>query len=138
MNIPHELIETLDIALGGYRKDNESFVISILYKDEEILQVINQNMAEETKSETGEFGLVLSVCFDIAQEKERYDRFTHSHFKFDSTLGLDSSESIASYLLPLSTNSEKSAKIICKLLAKIFQIKSPQHLDFEMYEVEDF
>ena len=69
MDVPNQLIETLDIALAGYRKDNEAFVISVLYKEEEILQIINQNMTEETKSETSEFGIVLSVCFDITQEK---------------------------------------------------------------------
>tara|TARA_B110000902_G_scaffold255375_1_gene320636 strand:+ start:432 stop:848 length:417 start_codon:yes stop_codon:yes gene_type:complete len=137
MDAPNQLIETLDIALAGYRKDNEAFVISILYKEEEILQIINQNMTEETKSETDEFGIVLSVCFDISQEKELYYRFTHSHFKFDATLGLDSNQEIASYFLPLGNNSEKSAKIICKLLGKVFEIKSALHLDFEMYEVEN-
>jgi|TARA_B110000908_G_C10254179_1_gene454204 hypothetical protein len=136
METPNQLVEVLDIAMAGYRKENEAFVISILYKEEEMLQIINQNMTEETKSETGEFGIVLSICFDTAQEKEVYHRFTHSHFKFDSTPALDTTEELASYFLPLANNSEKSAKIICKLLTKVYEIKSTQHLDFEMYEVE--
>ncbi len=136
MDIPNQLVEVLDIAMAGYRKENEAFVISILHKEEEILQIINRNMTAETKSETGEFGLVLSVYFEVEAEKEAYYRFTHSHFKFDSTLSLDSTEELASYFLPLANNSEKSAKIICKLLTKVFEIKSAQNLDFEMYEVE--
>jgi len=136
MDIPNELVEVLDIAMAGYRKENEAFVISVLYKEEEILQIINQNMCEETKSETGEFGIVLSICFETAIEKNAFHRFTHSHFKFDSTPAQDTTEELASYFLPLANNSEKSAKIICKLLAKVYEINSPQDLDFEMYEVE--
>ena len=136
MDIPQQLIEVIDIAMAGYRKENEGFVISILYKEEEILQIINQNMALETQSETDEFGIVLSICIEPQIEKELYYRFTHSHFKFDSTPAHDSSEDLAYYFLPLANNSEKSAKIICKLLTKVFEIKSAQHLDFEMYEVE--
>ena len=136
MDIPNLLVEVLDIAMAGYRKENEAFVISILYKEEEILQIINQNMCEETKSASGDFGIVLSVCIDVAEEKEVHHRFTHSHFKFDSTPALDSTDEVDSYFLPLENNSEKSAKIICKLLSKVFEITSDQHLDFEMYEVE--
>ena len=29
MNIPSQLIEVIDIALAGYRKENEAFIISI-------------------------------------------------------------------------------------------------------------
>ena len=136
MDTPQQLIEVLDIAMAGYRKENEAFVISILHKEEEILQIINQNMAVETQSESGEFGIVLSICFEPQNEKELYYRFTHSHFKFDSTPAQDSTEELAYYFLPLANNSEKSAKIICKLLTKVFEIKSTQYLDFEMYEVE--
>jgi len=136
MDTPNQLVEVIDIAMAGYRKENEAFVISILYKEEEILQIINQNMTEETKSESGEFGIVLSISFDLASQKEAYDKFTHSHFKFESTPALDTTEELASYFLPLANNSEKSAKIICKLLSKAFEINNPQHLDFEMYEVE--
>jgi len=136
MDTPNQLVEVLDIAMAGYRKENEAFVISILYKEEEILQIINQNMTEETKSESGEFGIVLSICFDVESQKEDLHRFTHSHFKFESTPALDTTEELASYFLPLANNSEKSAKIICKLLTKAFEITSSQHLDFEMYEVE--
>ena len=136
MDTPNQLVEVIDIAMAGYRKENEAFVISILYKEEEILQIINQNMTEETKSESGEFGIVLSISFDVTSQKEAYDKFTHSHFKFESTPALDTTEELASYFLPLANNSEKSAKIICKLLSKAFEINSPQHLDFEMYEVE--
>jgi hypothetical protein len=32
MNIPQALVEVLDITLAGFRKENESFLISILYK----------------------------------------------------------------------------------------------------------
>lgn len=137
MEIPNQLVEVLDIAMAGFRKENEAFVISILHKEEEILQIINQNMCEETRSETNEFGLVLSISFNVDQEKEEYYRFTHSHFKFDSTPSLYTTEELASYFLPLANNSEKSAKIICKLLTKVYEIKSVQHLNFEMYEVEE-
>ena len=136
MDTPNQLLEVLDIAMAGYRKENEAFVISILYKEEEMLQIINQNMCEETKSESGDFGIVLSIYFDVAKEKEAFHRFTHSHFKFDSIPAKDTTEELASYFLPLANNSEKSAKIICKLLTKVYEIKSAQHLDFEMYEVE--
>ena len=136
MNVPSQLVEVIDIAMAGYRKENEAFVISIFHKEEEMLQIINRNMAEECKAENGDFGIVLSVCFDVKEDKEALDRFTHSHFKFDSTPAADSDEEIASYFLPLADNSEKSAKIICKLLEKVFLIKSSQHLDFEIYETE--
>ena len=136
MDTPNQLVEVLDIAMAGYRKENEAFVISILYKEEEILQIINQNMTEETKSASGEFGIVLSICFDVESQKEDLHRFIHSHFKFESTPALDTTEELASYFLPLANNSEKSAKIICKLLTKAFEITSSQDLDFEMYEVE--
>ena len=134
MNIPSQLVEVIDIAMAGYRKENEAFVISILHKEEELLQIINRNMAEECKAENGEFGIVLAICFDLKEDKEALDRFTHSHFKFDSTPAADTDDEVAYYFLPLAHNSEKSAKIICKLLEKIFLIKSSQHLSFEVYE----
>ena len=137
MNIPSQLIEVVDIALAGYRKENEAFVISILHKEEELLQIINRNMAEECKAENGAFGIVLSICFDRDEDQEALDRFTHSHFKFEATPGADSDEALASYFLPLPENSEKAAKITCKLLEKAFLIKSAQHLNFELYEVEE-
>jgi len=137
MNIPSQLVEVIDIAMAGYRKENEAFVISILHKEEEILQIINRNMAEECKAENGEFGIVLAICFDLKEDKEALDRFTHSHFKFDSTPAADTDEEVTYYFLPLANNSEKSAKIICKLLEKVFLIKSSQHLNFEVYETGD-
>jgi hypothetical protein len=137
MNIPSQLVEVIDIALAGFRKDNEAFVISIFHQEDEILQIINRNMTEECKSENGDFGIVLSVCFDVEEDKELLDRFTHSHFKFDSTPGNEQDDGLVYYFLPLADNSEKSAKIICKLLEKIFLLKTSQHLSCEVYEVED-
>ena len=137
MNIPSQLVEVIDIAMAGYRKENEAFVISIFHKEEEMLQIINRNMAEECKAENGEFGIVLAVCFDVKEDKDALGRFTHSHFKFDSTPATDTDEEVAYYFLPLADNSEKSAKIICKLLEKVFLIKSSQHLSFEVYEAGD-
>ena len=136
MNIPSQLVEVIDIALAGYRKENEAFVISILHKEEELLQIINRNMAEECKTENDTFGIVLGICFDKDEDQEALDRFTHSHFKFEAIPGADSNENVASYFLPLPENSEKAAKITCKLLEKAFLIKSAQHLNFELYEVE--
>lgn len=136
MTTPNHLIEVLDIALAGFRKDNENFVISIYIKEDEVLQIINRNMAQECKTDSGEFGLALSICFDRQDDAERLDRFTHSHFKYDSTVGLEQDEDIASYFLPLVDNSEKAAKTIMKLLQKIFLIKSSQYLNFEIFDVE--
>ena len=136
MNSPSQLIEVVDIALAGYRKENEAFIISIQHKAAEILQIINRNMVQECKAENGTFGIVLSICFDRDEDQEALDRFTHSHFKFEATPGADSNENIVSYFLPLPKNSEKVAKITCKLLEKAFLIKSAQHLNFELYEVE--
>ena len=137
MNIPSQLIEVIDIALAGYRKENEAFIISIHHKEAEILQIINRNMVQECKAENGAFGIVLCICFDRNEDQEALDRFTHSHFKFEATPGADPDEILASYFLPLPENSEKAAKITCKLLEKIFFIKSTQHLNFELYEAEE-
>lgn len=136
MNIPSQLIEVIDIALAGFRKDNEHFVISIFQKEDEILQIINQNMVEECKSENGDFGIALSICFDKEEDKDLLDRFTHSHFKFDSNPALEQDDEVKYYFLPLAGSSEKSAKTICKLLEKIFLIKTSQDLSFEVYSVE--
>jgi hypothetical protein len=136
MNTPSQLIEVLDIAMAGFRKENESFVISVLNKNEELLQVINRNMAEECRAENGEFGIVLAICFDLKKEKEALDRFTHSHFKFESIPAKDNNEELTYYFLPLEDGTEKSGKTICKLLKKVFLINSAQHLNFEVYEVE--
>ena len=137
MNIPSQLIEVVDIALAGYRKENEAFIISIQHKAAEILQIINRNMVQECKAENGTFGIVLSICFDRDEDQEALDRFTHSHFKFEAIPGTDSNENVASYFLPLPENSEKAAKITCKFLEKTFLIKSTQHLNFELYEAEE-
>lgn len=136
MNTPTQLLEVLDIAMAGFRKENESFVISILNNDEEVLQIINRNMAEECKAENGVFGIVLTICFDINEDKDAFHRFTHSHFKFDSIPAKDNNEELAYYFLPLEGGSEKSGKTICKLLKKVFLINNAQHLNFEVYEVE--
>lgn len=137
MNIPSQLIEVIDIALAGYRKENESFIISIQHKEEEILQIINRNMVQECKAENGAFGIILCICFDRNQDQETLDRFIHSHFKFEATAAADSDEALTSYFLPLPENSEKAAKITCKLIEKTFLIKSTQHLNFELYEAEE-
>ena len=137
MNIPSQLIEVIDIALAGYRKENEAFIISIQHKEAEILQIINRNMVQECKAENGDFGIVLCICFDRNEDQEALDRFTHSHFKFEATPGADSDEALASYFLPLPESSEKAAKITCKMLEKTFLIKSTHHLNFELYEAEE-
>ena len=137
MNIPSQLIEVIDIALAGYRKENEAFIISIQHKAAEMLQIINRNMVQECKAENGAFGIVLCICFDRDEDQEALNRFTHSHFKFEATAAEDSDEALASYFLPLPENSEKAAKITCKLLEKTFFIKSTQHLNFELYEAEE-
>ena len=137
MNIPSQLIEVIDIALAGYRKENEAFIISIQHKEAEMLQIINRNMVQECKAENGAFGIVLCICFDRDEDHEALDRFTHSHFKYEATSGADSDETLASYFLPLPENSEKAAKITFKLLEKTFLIKSAQHLNFELYEAEE-
>ncbi len=137
MNIPSQLLEVIDIALAGYRKENEAFIISIQHKELEILQIVNKNMVQECKAENGAFGIVLCICFDRYEDQEALNRFTHSHFKFEATPGIDSDETLASYFLHLPENSEKAAKITCKLLEKTFFIKSGQHLNFELYEVAE-
>lgn len=137
METPSKLVEVIDIALAGFRKENEAFVISIFHKEDEILQIINRNMADECKAENGDFGIVLSICFDPQEDQELLHRFTHSHFKFESTPAENQDDKLTYYFLPLAENSEKSAKIICKMLEKIFLIKSAQDLSFEVYEVED-
>ena len=137
MNIPSQLIEVIDIALAGYRKKNEAFIISIKHKEAEMLQIINRNMVQECKAENGAFGIVLCICFDRDEDQKALDCFSHSHFKFEATAGADSDEALASYFLPLPENSEKAAKITCKLLEKTFFIKSTQHLNFELYEAEE-
>ena len=137
MNIPSQLIEVIDIALAGYRKENEAFIISLQHKEAEILQIINRNMVQECIAENGAFGIDLCICFDRYEDQEALNRFTHSHFKFEATPGIDSDETLASYFLHLPENSEKAAKITCKLLEKTFFIKSGQHLNFELYEVAE-
>ena len=137
MNIPSQLIEVIDIALAGYRKKNEDFIISIQHKEAEILQIINRNMVQECKAENSSFGIVLCICFDRDEDHKALYRFTHSHFKFDATVGLDSDKALAYYFLALPENSEKAAKITCKLLEKTFLIKSTQHLNFELYDAEE-
>lgn len=137
MNIPQALVEVLDITLAGFRKENESFLISIFYKKEEILQVINQSMLVKPETEKGEFGIILIICFDKKNDSEALFRFEHSHFKFESEKANNTEEGISEYFLPLPDQSEKAAKTICKLLEKTFQINSDQHLSFEFYEVEE-
>ena len=137
MNIPSQLREVIDIALAGYRKKNEAFIISIQHKEAEMFQIINRNMVQECKGKNGAFGIVLYICFDTEEDHESLDRFTHSHFKFDATVGLDSDKALTSYFLVLPENSEKAAKITCNLLEKTFLIKSTKHLNFELYEAEE-
>jgi hypothetical protein len=136
MTTPNQLIEVLDIALAGYSKHNEKFVISIYIKEIEVLQIINKNMAEESRSEEGEFGLSLSICFDPDDDAEILNRFTHSHFKFDSVASKHNDEQLVYFFHPLADNSEKAAKTVMKLLQKVFLIKTSQHLRFEIFEVD--
>ena len=136
MNIPQALIEVLDITLAGFQKENESFLISVFYKHEELLQIVNQNMLNDKSIQKSTFGLVLVICFDKKIDTEPLNRFEHSHFKFDSIKGENFEPDIVEYFLPLEIKSEKAAKTICKFLKKIFHIKSTKHLSFQFYEVE--
>jgi len=134
MIIPQQLIEVLDIALSGYRKENENFVISVFNREEELLQVINKNMAEESKSDNGSFGLALSICFDKSEEAEILHRYAHSYFGHESIKTEE--EDLVYFTKVLEDTSEKAAKTIAKLLKKIYLLDSFNNLAFQIYEVE--
>jgi hypothetical protein len=134
MIIPQQLIEVLDIALSGYRKENENFVISVFNREEELLQVINKNMAEESESDDGSFGLALSICFDKSEEAEIIHRYEHSYFGHESIKTEE--EDLVYFTKVLEDTSEKAAKTIAKLLKKIYLLDSFNNLAFQIYEVE--
>ena len=52
MNIPSQLIEVIDIALAGYRKENGFYHFYTTQRIRNI-QIVNRNMVQECKAENG-------------------------------------------------------------------------------------
>lgn len=133
-----DLLEKLDIALGAFYKENNHFIISAFTDmEEDLVQIIHANMAEETKQEDNSFGIALNLSFDpeYLEDMERLERFKKVK-SFDTFIHANY-DGIESYTKSLPTNSEEAAAIVSPLLKNVMLDKQDIKVEFEIFETAE-
>jgi hypothetical protein len=133
-----ELLEKLDIALGAFYQDNNHFIISAFTDmEEDLIQIVHRNMAEETATDEATFGIALNLSFDpdYPEDIARLERFKKVK-SFDSYIHANY-DGIESYTKLLPTNSEEAAAIISPLIRNVMLDKKDITPQFEIFETEE-
>lgn len=133
-----EILDMIDIAKGAFFKDNDPFILIVSSeKHEDVLQIINRQMAEETKCTSGEFGISLCLEFDLS-EKEDEEKLNKlkQHKNFGSFIKKED-EDITFYTILLPHDSEQAANICSTIMVDVFGNKKNDKVYAEFYDVEE-
>lgn len=133
-----EILDMLDIAKGAFFKDNDPFILIVSSdKHDDVLQIINRQMAEETKSDTNEFGISLCLEFDLS-DKEDEIKFgkLKQHKNFGSFIKKED-DGILYYTILLPHDSEIAAGICSSVMVDVFGNKKNDTVYAEFYKVEE-
>lgn len=134
----HSILDQIDIAKGAFFQDNSPFVlVASSEKHPHVLQIINRQMAEETKSEDEAFGLSLFLEFDV---DEPDDADAVKRLKQHKNFGLfiqNKEENLHFFTLLLPHDSEKAAALCSSILIETFGNKTQDNIECEFYELEE-
>jgi len=133
-----EILDMIDIAKGAFFKENDPFILIVSSeKHEDVLQIINRQMAEETKSDTDEFGISLCLEFDLSDKADEV-KFSKlkQHKNFGSFVKKEE-EGITFYTILLPHDSEQAAHICSTIMVEVFGNKKNDNVHTEFYDVEE-
>jgi alkylation response protein AidB-like acyl-CoA dehydrogenase len=133
------ILDSIDIALGAFYKNNEKFVLSISSDEtEEEMQVIHKQMAEETQTENGEFGLAISLEFDEELEADLQAIKNLKQFKHFGNFIKKEEGGLVFYSMILPQEAEKAANICSEVFCITYgHKKNNPSVVCEFYEVEE-
>ncbi len=131
-----QLLEKIDMAKGGFFQDNQFFVITASTEtDEDIIQIVHRQMADETKSEDGIFGLSLCVNFtDSPEEQEQMQRFKQSKYFGQFTKGIYDDITCFTTLLP--HESTDAAALASDVLMNTYKLRQQDKIAFDLYDAD--
>ncbi len=131
-----QLLERIDMAKGGFFQDNQFFVITASTDSaEEIIQIVHRQMADETQSEDGDFGLSLCVNFDDSpEEQEQMQRFKGSKYFGLFIKGLY--DGITCYTALLPHESTDAAAIGSEVLMSTYLLRQQDKIMFDLHDAE--
>mgnify|MGYP006939814161 CR=1 FL=1 len=129
-----QLLERIDMAKGGFFQDNQYFVITASSEtDEEIIQIVHRQMADETQSEDGIFGLSLCVNFDDSpEEQDQMQRFKQSKYFGLFIKGMYDGITCFTTLLP--HESTEAATIASDVLMSTYKLRQQDKISFDLYD----
>jgi len=133
-----EILDMIDIAKGAFFKDNDPFILIVSSdKHDDVLQIINRQMAEETKSDTNEFGISLCLEFDLSDNDDeiKFGKLKQ-HKNFGSFIKKED-EDITFYTILLPHDSEQAANICSTVMVDVFGNKKNDSVHTEFYDVEE-
>ncbi|MGB0869667.1 MAG: hypothetical protein ACPG6V_02040 [Flavobacteriales bacterium] len=132
-----EILDMIDIANGAFYQKNESFILIISSdKHEDVLQIINKNMAEETSENPNEFGISLSLEFDTEEESDLNNiKKLKQHKNFGSFIKRED-ENLMYFTLLLPHDSEQAASICSSIMTDVFGNKKNDQVRGDFYEIE--
>lgn len=133
-----EILDMLDIAKGAFFKDNDPFILIVSSdKHEDVLQIINRQMAEETRSESNEFGISLCLEFDLSEQSDQDKlQLLKQHKNFGSFIKKEE-DGITFYTILLPHDSEQAAGICSSVMVDVFGNKKSDSVHAEFYKVEE-
>lgn len=130
------ILDQIDIAKGAFFQNNEHFVLTVgSKKSEDVLQIIHRQMAEETQSESGEFGLSICVELDSEWEADQQKEKLLKQYRHFGNFVKSQDENMVFYTMLLPFDSEKAAEICTEIIQKVYLIKQ-QDLLCAFYDVE--
>lgn len=133
-----QVLDQIDIAMGAFYKNNEFFVLTFAPENsEDVIQVIHRQMAEETQTENGEFGLTVTLEFDKEDEIDLANIKNLKQSKHFGNFIKNEEENMIYYSLLLPQDAEKSAVICSDLLISVYNHKKGNpNIISEFYDVE--
>ncbi len=134
----NEILDMIDIAKGAFFKENDPFILIVSSdKHEDVLQIINRQMAEETKSDSEEFGISLCLEFDLSDKNDEIKlQKLKQHKSFGSFIKKEDEE-IMFYTVLLPHDSEQAAHICSTIMVDVFGNKKNDSVHTEFYDVEE-
>ena len=133
-----EILDMIDIAKGAFFKDNDPFILIISSeKHEDVLQIINRQMAEETRSDENEFGISLCLEFDLSEEEDVNKLHKLKQHKNFGSFIKKEDDGITFYTILLPHDSEQAAGICSSVMVDVFGNKKNDKVYAEFYDVEE-
>lgn len=132
-----EILDMIDIAKGAFFKNNEHFILIISSdKHEDVLQIINKEMVEETKGNTEEFGISLCLEFDKSEELDLKNINKLKQNKHFGSFIKKEDDDLFYFTILLPHDSEQAASICSLIMVDVFGNSKADILRGDFYDVE--